>query len=301
MSHEGADKTPPLAAMPPDDASRRTGVALVLFSGAAFGTMPVFARAAYVAGVNPSAALFVRFTLAALCMLLLMAARRTPFPRGRDLRTLCLLGSVVYVGQSLTYYMALGHTSAAVAVLVVYVYPALVTVGSVAFLQEHLTLRKAMAVALSLSGCALTVGPLEHANLHGVGLALLSAVIYAIYVLAGTRLVGRVGAKATTAVILTSTAATYGLLLLVNRPTFPATDAGWAALVAMALVSTVAAVLAFLAGVKRVGPVVGSTLATVEPVFAVAFAALFLRETLTAPQMAGGGLIIVAVLLIARP
>ncbi len=297
-----ADVAPRHSAEAPNTgASRRTGVLLILLSGTAFGAMPLFARAAYADGVTPSAALFVRFALAALCMLALMAIRRTAFPRGRDLKILILLGGIIYVGQSLTYYMALGHTSASIAALVVYVYPALVTAFAALFLKEPLTRLKLTAIGLSLIGCALTVGPLRGANLFGISLSLASAVMYATYVLIGTRLAGRSGAVATTTVILSSTAVSYGALLAVSGPRWPQTGDGWAALVGLALVSTVVAVLAFLAGVRRVGAVAGSTISTVEPVIAVILAMVFLGESLNAIQLAGGALIVVAVLLIARP
>lgn len=297
-----ADGVPrPTAEAPNTGASRQTGVLLILLSGTAFGAMPLFARAAYADGVSPSAALFVRFSLSALCMLTLMAIRRTPFPRGRDLAALVLLGSVIYVGQSLAYYTALGHTSASMAALVVFVYPALVTLFAAVFLKEPLTRRKVAAVGLSLIGCALTVGPSGGANLLGIGLSLTSAVFYATYVLLATRLAGRSGAVATTTVILAATAVTYGGLLTFSGPRWPQTGNGWAALMALALVSTVVAVLAFMAGVRRVGAVAGSTIATVEPVIAVILATIFLGESLNAIQLAGGALIVIAVLLIARP
>ena len=47
---------------------------------------------------------------------------------------------------------------------------------------------------------------------------------------------------------------------------------GWAAVGAIALVSTVVAILAFFAGLKRVGPAVASIVSTLEPVVTVGLA-----------------------------
>jgi drug/metabolite transporter (DMT)-like permease len=65
-------------------------------------------------------------------------------------------------------------------------------------------------------------------------------------------------------------------------------------------VSTVAAITWFFAGLKRVGPTRASTLSTVEPAVTVALAALMLDERIALVQLAGGALILAAVVLLAR-
>ena len=69
---------------------------------------------------------------------------------------------------------------------------------------------------------------------------------------------------------------------------------------AIALVSTVLAISLFFAGLARVGPTRAATLSTVEPVVTIALAALVLGERIAAVQLAGGALILGAVLLLAR-
>jgi drug/metabolite transporter (DMT)-like permease len=69
---------------------------------------------------------------------------------------------------------------------------------------------------------------------------------------------------------------------------------------AIALVSTVAAITLFFAGVARVGPTRASTLSTVEPAFTVVLAAALLDERVSTLQLAGGMLILAAVVLLAR-
>ncbi|WP_009970303.1 DMT family transporter, partial [Burkholderia pseudomallei] len=83
-------------------------------------------------------------------------------------------------------------------------------------------------------------------------------------------------------------------------PHWPRAAAGWAALVAIALVSTVAAMLAFFAGLARLGAARTSMLSTLEPVVTVALAAALFGETLTPLQWAGGVAILAAVLWLVR-
>ncbi len=52
------------------------------------------------------------------------------------------------------------------------------------------------------------------------------------------------------------------------------------------------AILAFFAGLKRVGPAVTSIVSTFEPVVTVVLAWFLLGESLTALQLAGGAIVL---------
>jgi drug/metabolite transporter (DMT)-like permease len=70
--------------------------------------------------------------------------------------------------------------------------------------------------------------------------------------------------------------------------------------VAIALVSTAFAVVAFFAGLKRIDPANASMISTLEPVVTVALAVMVLGETMTLYKILGGMMILAAVLLLAR-
>ena len=63
---------------------------------------------------------------------------------------------------------------------------------------------------------------------------------------------------------------------------------------------TFTAITWYFAGLTRIGPTRASTLSTVEPAVTVALAAIFLGERIAPMQMAGGALILAAVVLLAR-
>ena len=77
------------------------------------------------------------------------------------------------------------------------------------------------------------------------------------------------------------------------------TTASWSAAIAIALLSTVIAIFAFLAGLDYLSASEASTLSTLEPVISVLLAALILGEKLSALQWLGGMGILIAALLIA--
>jgi drug/metabolite transporter (DMT)-like permease len=68
----------------------------------------------------------------------------------------------------------------------------------------------------------------------------------------------------------------------------------------LAVFSTVLPFATLYAGMKRVGAVQASLLSTLELVFTLILASLFLDETLTPGQWVGAGLILLSVLLTSR-
>jgi len=64
--------------------------------------------------------------------------------------------------------------------------------------------------------------------------------------------------------------------------------------------STVVAMITFFAGMARLGAADAATLSTLEPVVTVLLAALFLGEEVGGWQLAGGAIILTAVIVLAR-
>jgi drug/metabolite transporter (DMT)-like permease len=68
----------------------------------------------------------------------------------------------------------------------------------------------------------------------------------------------------------------------------------------MIIFSTIIPVATFLAGLERIGPTNAAMLSTLEPVVTVLLAAWLFGERLMPIVMVGGGLILVAVVLLTR-
>lgn len=281
--------------------NRTAGFFIVALSGACFGALGLFGRLAYAAGADAPSLLFLRFTLAGAVLATVMVVRRQPLPDRKVVLALMLLGAVGYVSEAGAYFIALQHAPAGLVALLLYSFPALVALLQRVVFGERLGRVKWLAVALALGGTALTADvDQDGAKPLGIMLGLLSACLYAGYVVISARVAGRAGPLASSTVILSSAGATLGLVVLARGPAFPTTPTGWAAVVALALVSTVAAVLLFFVGMARIGPVNTSLVSTMEPLTAVVMGALFLDERLSARQVLGGLLILTAAVLLAR-
>jgi drug/metabolite transporter (DMT)-like permease len=275
---------------------RWMGVLLIVISAASFGALPIFIRLAYRTGADPTTLLVLRYSIAAVVMVAIMGARKTPLPRGRILLGLVLMGAVGYVGQSFAYFTALTMASAGLVALLLYLYPAIVTMLSALFFKERLTAAKVGALTLALVGTALTIGPAGSGRVAGILLAIAAAVIYSVYILVGSRIIPHASAIAASTTVITAAAVVYIGIVAVRGPTFPQTFSGWVDIFAIALVSTVLPIVTFLAGLERVGPTKASTLSTFEPVMSVMLAILILGETISPLQVLGGALILAAVI-----
>lgn len=261
--------------------------------------MAIFARFAYASGADVHGVLLARFTIAAALLTLLMVGTRRAWPRGRPLLVAILMGAIGYVGQAVCFFAALKHASAGLVALLLYAYPMLVCVLAAIFLGERLVPRTVALLLASFAGIALTLGG-GHGTPTGIALGLGAAAFYSVYIVVGARELGTTDALAATTVVCLAAAAALALASLFHTPEFPATTPGWTAVAAIAVVSTVVAMIAFFAGLRRVGAPTAAVVSTLEPVVTVALAWLVLGETLSATQLAGGTLVLVSAAWLAR-
>lgn len=271
----------------------------MVVSAVGFGTLAIFGRYAYADDMDALTISSLRFSLAAIPTLVLLAVRRERFPRGSVLLRLIAMGVLGYVGAAFAYLAALKYASAGLVALLLYLYPTFVTLLAVVVLKEPFTGVKGLALGLALMGTALAVGPLSGQAL-GVLFAVTSAALYAIYIIIGTDVMKSVSPVQSSAVIFATAGIGNTVLMMVTGPHLPATGRGWAAIAGLVVITTLIPVVAFLAGLKRIGPTNAAMLSTLEPVVTVVLASWLLHEMLTPVTLLGGGLILTAVLMLTR-
>jgi drug/metabolite transporter (DMT)-like permease len=208
------------------------------------------------------------------------------------------LGAVGYAAQAGLYFTALELMDASLLSLVFYTYPLLVTLTAVLIGRDRLTPGRCAALVAALCGTLLVLVGTGGAQFHplGVILAFGSAVTYTVYILVADTVVHRMPPVLLSALVMTGAtltltvraAATGGVDLAFGPP-------GWFWLACIAVVSTVMAMLAFFAGLRRTGPSTAAILSTFEPVVTTVLATLTLGELLTPAQIAGGLLILSSV------
>ncbi len=231
---------------------------------------------------------------------------RRPVTLRVELRQLPFLTVFGVIGLALvhfTYFKTISLTGVATAILLEYLAPIIVLVLSVLLLGERLTLALPASVILSVTGCALMVGVIGGGGLRigpeGLAWGLASAVVFAGYALMGRWAAPRFSPWTLLAYGLAAASAFWLVVLggpgpvlgLVARPE------ALLAVVALAVVSTIVPFGAFLKALHHIEATKASITSTIEPVFAGLVAWFLFAERLSAAQLAGGALVIVAVVL----
>jgi drug/metabolite transporter (DMT)-like permease len=283
-------------------AVQRTGSLLVLASAVAFGSMAIFGKLAYDAGVGVLTLLFLRFAIAAPVLWAL--ALRRGARRLTDRRTLLAalgLGAFGYALQAGLFFTALERMDASLLSLILYTFPAFVTAAAVALGRETANRRRVGALLVSSSGLVLVLLGAGAGSFDWLGavMAVGAALTYTAYILVSDRVTGSIEPLPLAALVTTGAATTFGLAGLASGSLDAGfAQEGWIWLVSLGLVSTVSAIALFFAGLKRVGPSTAAILSTLEPPTTVALAFLAFGETLTGVQLVGASLVLGAVVLL---
>ncbi|WP_300302552.1 DMT family transporter [Ferrovibrio sp.] len=287
--------------MPPPR-SPLAGMALVAFGAVGFGLMPLFARIAYAEGLPPLSLLTWRFGIATLC-LLPFAGRMIAAKRDALVATLAGAG---YMGTMFFYFLALQQLSVALTVLILFTYPLFtILLGWLAF-GERLTWPNAVAALLVLAAAMLILSPAGFGNdglpLIAIGMAFIPPLAYAVFMhVAAKRLSAVTIPVRLGGVFLGGLIAMLLLGLLMDGGiTNPASIAGWGAVLALAIVSTVGALGLLLLGAPAAGAERTAIAGASELVTALAVGAIAFGESLDLRMIGGTILIFVAILLAAR-
>jgi len=279
------------------------GVALIIGSAFAFGTLGIFGKLAYREGLTTAQLLSYRFALAAALLWLVNAVTRQPLPPRRSVIGLVVMGGAGYVGQSASYFNALHFIPASTNALLLYTYPVAVTLLATFLFGESLGWVKIAAVALAFVGTALVVqAQLHGAPVIGIVLGLGAAACYTVYILYGSRLLPGLPPIAATATIMTSAAAVwFGFALASRQAEVAWTPPRIGLIVAFVVIGTTIPILTFILGLPMVGPSRAAILSTFEPASTVLLAVIILGETASPIQYLGGALILASVVVLEGP
>jgi len=270
------------------------GVSAVIISALAFSLYPILGKFVLAGGANLATVLFVRFFLASLVFWgIALFQGGLPCLSGRTWLILLSMGGVLYASMAALYLSSVRFIPASLAALLLYTYPILVTVLTVALGQESINQYKVGGLTLATAGLVLVLGVSLHGiRPLGVFMALGAAVIYSLYIVIGNKVLQATPPVVTTAGITMGGAATYGVSGLVQGFTWQLPLATWLGVLGIMFFCAVVAMLAFFLGVKHLGAARASILSTLEPVGTVVFAFAFFQERFTLPQAVGGLLVL---------
>ena len=285
---------------------RRAAVFTVVASAACFATLGVLQRWAYAGGAEPMSLLAVRFAAAAAVM---AASQAVLDPRslrvsGGDLARFAAMSLTGYGAASLCYAFAVKMIGPSVTTVLLYTYPAIVSVIGWLFLSERFPPRRIAAVLLTFAGCALAAGVFASGSAVaplGILLGLGAGLGYAVFNVLSFRTMRRTPRLTLMAYTFAMSAAEMALVALFSGtlPSIARWDlSAWGSVALMVAIPTFAAIMLYLGGIQRMGASQAAIVSTLELPFAVLFAALaFPAERLSPLQMVGAAVVLGGVVL----
>ncbi len=271
------------------------GTLLVATSGISYGSVAIFGKLAYGLGIPVTTLLALRFGFAALFLWGAVFALRKEMVPKTKVPVVAALG-VFWALQTAAYFTALESIPASLTSLLLFTFPAFVTIAD-HFLGERVTLLRAATVIAALLGTAFVIAaPVQALAPAGIAFGLLAALFYGGYILVGSRVLRGFPATASTASLLSSTALCFILAALVRHDAPPpAGNATVLVIGGIVLFSTVIPILAQINGMPEIGSSRAALIGTLEPLVTVLLAMLVLHDRFTLLQIAGGALILASI------
>jgi drug/metabolite transporter (DMT)-like permease len=288
------------------------GTLMVLVSSVAFSSKAIMVKLAYEYSVNPATLIALRmaFSIPFFVGLILWVAYSKGVAKlsRDDVYRLLFIGVVTGYGSMWFNFAGLQYVTAGLERVILFLYPTLVVLLSTVLHQHKITKHEVFALVASYAGVILVVGhdlamPTAAAahTLLGSGLVLVSAIVYALYLVLSGKLIPRLGAPLFTAYIMLIMSVTSGVHFLLTEKVGVAIHLPaqvYVLSLMMAIIATVLPSVLLNMGIQRIGSNKASLVSSVGPVSTIFLAWIFLGEPVTLLQTAGTALVLLGVLAI---
>ncbi len=278
---------------------------LMVFAGAcSFGILSTFVKLAYREGYN-AAEISVTQAFAGMVVLWLLyiITRRQRHPMStRDWAWLLLTGGCIGI-TSFIYYVSVAYIPASVAIVILMQFTWIALLMEAVFFKKIPSLLQLITTVMILAGTWMGSGLADNgiAGLPVKGLlyAGASAFLYAVYIIANSRVGKSMDAGKKSAVMITGSTL---CIFLVNAPQLVTSthfDTGllkWALF--LSLFGTVIPPLLFAKGIPKVGAGISGVIMTAELPVAVLCSHFILQEPVNGLQWAGVALMLLSMLLL---
>jgi len=272
-------------------------------SAMSYGMNPLCALYLYQEGYHSNSVLFYRFLIGSLVLGLLMTVQRKSFSLTRcETGVLALLGGLFAV-SSATFFLSFHYMAAGLAATLVFAYPVFVAILMAVFFHERLKWPSLLAIALTVGGISLLYEGNNGQPIRtlGVVLILISALTYALYIIAVNR-----SGIVMSGVKLTFYAMFFCLIFLTLYATFTPTGSiqmlhgarAWSFSLLLGIVPTVISLVFMAMAIHCIGSTSTAIMGALEPVTAIIVGVTLFGEVLTPRLLSGILLILFSVMLI---
>ncbi|MBU3126072.1 MULTISPECIES: DMT family transporter [Clostridium] len=280
------------------------GILFIILSAISFGLMPILAKLSYRGGANAYTTLFLRFFFAAIMLLYYLKSKRISLKITRkQLFLVIIIGVFGFAFTSTSLFMSYNYISIGMATMIFYTYPAIVTLFSYVFYKEKMYPRKIISLIISTIGIYILIDRGSASfNLIGIILAGIAAVMYSLYVLGASHKEFRVINSYVLTFYISCASAAFMFMAAITTGNFDMHISFYAlvAILLLSLISTAVALMAFLEGVRIIGPSKASIFSTIEPIVALTLGIIVLGESISVRIIIGSIMIVSSVVILTR-
>ena len=278
------------------------GYVYSILSAVIYGLMPLMATHIYADGVNAMTLVFLRNFLALPSLALLayiesktLKIKIKPF---FSISILSFLGCTI---TPILLFSSYSYIPSGTATVFHFIYPTLVVIIGLVFLKRKMEKATLISIAFCFVGIAVFYNLQDSFHFGGAGLALMSGVTFAIYVVLLSKFesLENMGFLFSFYVALWSSIITFVLCVSTNSLLLPQSFNGWLLCALFALLVTTGAVVLFQQGTFIIGGEKTAILSTLEPITGVVVGIWLLGEKCKLNIILGSVLVLAASVIIA--
>ena len=282
---------------------RAIGVASAVISAVVFGMVPLFMKTVTAGGGTTLSGAFYRFALSLPFLFAVIKYKKIPMDiTKQEFLKICLITLFGYGGTAVLLFSSYNFIPTGMSTTIHFVYPVFTILGCIVFLKEQVRPLKIFCAALCMCGILLFYNGESEASLPGIGLAFLSGITYAFYIIYLKK--GGLQDMDTIKLIfyMNSVAAVMIFIMALASGSFTVhmTGNAWVTAVVFAALISLVGVFGFQLGVKYVGPESAAILSTFEPITSVIIGILAYNEEFSLKTLAGCLCILSSVIIVAR-
>ncbi len=269
-----------------------------IMSALSYASLAIFVKLGYENGLSTQEMLTFRFLFASIAIFAIFALTNIRMLKA-DISTILkafILGSILYTAQSFFFFSSLKYVSASITELLLYLYPATVTLLSALIFKEKLRKIKIFYILLIIIGFAFIFSDAFYSQLklEGVILGFCAMLTYSIFLILSQKFTKKENPMTLAFYTILFAAASFSAFHF-PKNIFNMNISQYAIILSISLISTTMAVLFLYKAVNIIGASLTSVFSSIEPVVTIILSVVFLSDKPTLYQLAGGIIIIIGI------
>ena len=282
----------------------KKGFLIIAISSIGFGTLGIWSKLGYKAGISPLELLTMRFTFAAILLwIYAIIKHRSEIKIGfKNMAKLFLQGGIAYAFTSIAYFYALKYLPVSLTAILFYLHPIYTFFITIVLFKEKISLKRWGALLLTFVGILLLVGISNghfDYNMIGVYLIILAGMCYSVFAITNQALKADCDGFISTVYSVTFCALTMNIITRPGLSLWTSLDMSqWLVVIGIAFFGTVVGMFGLIVGIRLVGATAASIYSSIEPLSASIFALVLLNEHLSIMQFIGAVMVLLGVTII---